>query len=193
MSYIHVTYTREVEEDVLTALEMWLWHTFGFEIRRMAPLAEPVYAFEAKRQQYSSSMILQELLEQCPEDAVKLLAVTERDLFIPMLSFVFGLAQLNGKVAVISLARLRQGFYGFAENRPLLLARTMKEAVHELGHTFGLVHCRDKSCAMSLSTSIRQVDAKTDRFCDECNLVLQENIKWIRQQSADHMLMENKK
>jgi len=180
VSFIHVTHTREVEDDVLTALEMWLWHTFGSEIRRMAPLADPAYAFEAKRRQYSSSMILQELLEDCPAEAVKLLAVTEKDLFIPMLSFVYGLAQLNGKVAVISLARLRQEFYGFAENRPLLLARAVKEAVHELGHTFGLVHCLNKSCAMSLSTNIRQVDAKGDKFCADCTYLLQQNLELMR-------------
>lgn len=193
MNFIHVTHTRDVDDDVLTALEMWLWHTFGFEIRRMAPFAEPVYALDAKRQQYSSSMILQELLEACPANAVKLLAVTEKDLFIPMLSFVYGLAQLNGRVAVISLARLRQEFYGFTENRPLLLARTMKEAVHELGHTFGLVHCLDKSCAMSLSTNIRQVDGKSDKFCSDCNFLLQENIKLMRRQTAPHLFEENQK
>lgn len=180
MNFIHVTHTRDVDDDVLTALEMWLWHTFGFEIRRMAPFAEPVYALDAKRQQYSSSMILQELLEACPANAVKLLAVTEKDLFIPMLSFVFGQAQLNGTLAIVSLARLRQEFYQLPANPPLLLARACKETVHEMGHTFGLTHCLERKCPMSLSTTIQQVDGKGENFCANCTIVLRESLQLLR-------------
>jgi hypothetical protein len=76
---------------------------------------------------------------------VKLLAVTERDLFIPVLTFVFGHAQLGGRVAVISLARLRQEFYGLPRIASLFFSSALlKEALHEAGHTFGLVHCPDK-------------------------------------------------
>lgn len=176
MSYIYLIATAEIEEDVLTSVEMWLWHTFGFEVRRLAPFDEPDFAYDVKRNQYSSSLILQQFLTACPPDAEKLLALTSKDLFIPMLSFVFGQAQLAGKLAIVSTARLSQQFYGFAENRPLMLARTLKEVVHEVGHTFGLVHCLDKSCPMSLSTDIRQVDAKGDEFCADCAMILRENI-----------------
>ena len=176
MTYIYLIATAEMEEDVLTAVEMWLWHTFGFEVRGLEQLTDPDFAYDAKRNQYSSSLILQKLLAACPPDAEKLLALTSKDLFIPMLSFVFGQAQLSGKLAIVSIARLNQKFYGFSENRPLMLARALKEVVHEVGHTFGLVHCLDKRCPMSLSTDIRQVDAKGDEFCRDCAMILRENI-----------------
>ena len=104
-------------------------------------------------------------MERCPADALKLLAITERDLFIPVLTFVYGHAQLGGRVAAISLARLRQEFYGLPANQPVFLERALKEALHETGHTFGLVHCADRECAMSLATNIRQIDLKRAAFC----------------------------
>jgi archaemetzincin len=96
------------------------------------------------------------------------LAVTERDLFVPVLTFVFGQAQLGGRVAVISLARLRQEFYGLAINREVFAERAAKEALHETGHMFGLVHCADRACAMSLATNVRQIDTKQAAFCAPC-------------------------
>jgi archaemetzincin len=103
-----------------------------------------------------------------PGDAGKLLAVTERDLFVPVLTFVFGQAQLGGRAAVVSLARLRQEFYGLEPNRECFLERAAKEALHETGHLFGLVHCADRSCAMSLATNVRQIDTKQAAFCAPC-------------------------
>ena len=103
-----------------------------------------------------------------PADAGKLLAVTERDLFIPVLTFVFGQAQLGGRVGVVSFARLRQEFYGLAPNREVFLERAYKEALHETGHLFGLVHCAERKCAMSLATTVRQIDLKDDAFCAAC-------------------------
>jgi archaemetzincin len=71
-------------------------------------------------------------------------------------------------VAAISLARLRQEFYGQPPNREILLQRALKEALHETGHMFGLVHCADRNCAMSLATNIRHIDAKRAEFCAGC-------------------------
>jgi archaemetzincin len=127
---------------------------------------------------------LRDLLKQCPADAVRVLAITEKDLFIPMLSFVFGQAQLQGQMAIVSLARLRQEFYELPANRALFLARALKETVHELGHTFGLTHCLDRKCPMSLSTSIQQVDGKTDEFCESCKILLRETLIMLQKQVA---------
>jgi archaemetzincin len=94
--------------------------------------------------------------------------VTTRDLFIPVLTFVFGQAQLGGRLGVVSLARLKQEFYGLPENRDVFLQRAAKEALHEAGHLFGLVHCADHECAMALSTGVRQIDLKQASFCSPC-------------------------
>jgi archaemetzincin len=126
------------------------------------------FAFDARRNQYASVAVLALLAGLCPGDAARLVGVTERDLFIPVLTFVFGQAQLGGRVAVVSLARLRQEFYGLPANREVFLDRARKEALHEAGHTYGLVHCSDRSCAMSLSTRVQQIDQKRPAFCEQC-------------------------
>jgi archaemetzincin len=75
---------------------------------------------------------------------------------------------LGGRIAVISLARLRQEFYGLAPDRDIFLQRAFKEALHETGHMFGLVHCADAACAMSLATNVRHIDRKHAAFCAPC-------------------------
>jgi archaemetzincin len=93
-------------------------------------------------------------------------------LAIPMLSFLFGQAQFDGPIAVVSLCRLHQEFYGLPEREDLLRERTVKEVLHELGHTFGLVHCAETACAMSLSTHIQFVDLKAEKYCARCGTQL---------------------
>jgi archaemetzincin len=109
------------------------------------------------------------LLRRCPEDGYKLLAVTGRDLFIPVLTFVFGHAQLGGRAGIVSLARLRQEFYGLPPDPEILRQRAEKEVLHEGGHMFGLVHCAERRCAMSLATGVRQIDSKENAFCAPCS------------------------
>jgi archaemetzincin len=133
----------------------------------------PLSAFDPARRQYSAPVVLKTLLETTPDQ--KLLAITCVDLFIPMLSFVYGQAQLGGNVAVVSLARLRQEFYGLPGNAALLAGRARKEAVHETGHLFGLVHCEQPDCAMRLSTNVRQLDLKGDALCPGCAALAREN------------------
>ena len=167
MRYLYVGATPEVDREALASVRERMAAEFGAPVRELElPAIE--FAFDRGRQQYGSIPVLEMLSRVCPVDAWKLLAVTERDLFIPVLTFVYGHAQLGGRVAVISLARLRQEFYGLAPNREIFLERAHKEALHELGHTIGLVHCADRSCAMSLGTNIRQIDGKRDAFCALC-------------------------
>jgi archaemetzincin len=155
------------DPDAMAYLHERMPSVFGLEARGLE-LPGLDFAYDPRRGQYGSIPALGLLLERCPPDALKLLAVTECDLFIPALTFVYGQAQLGGRVAVISLARLRQEFYGLPPNREVLLQRAWKEALHETGHTFGLVHCADRTCAMSLATNIRHIDAKRAEFCAAC-------------------------
>jgi len=173
-----------IDEEAMSTLETSLWQIFGFDIKRLPVLPEPEYALDQKTKQYNSTLILKNLLRGVPNDAVRVLGITQCDLFIPMLSFVFGHAQVNGTVAVISLARLHQQFYHLPENKLLFIRRMMKEAVHELGHTFGLVHCSDTQCAMSLSNAIQQVDKKTEELCENCSILFDEISKHIRRENG---------
>jgi archaemetzincin len=192
VKYIYLAAIGIVDDDTLATLETSLWHEFGFEVRRMRPFGDPSYAFDAQRNQYSSTMVLRELVRQCPHDAVRLLAVTELDLFIPMLSFIYGQAQLGGRVSIVSLSRLRQEFYTLPANRTLALSRLMKEALHELGHTFGLTHCIEKGCPMSLATNIHQLDLKGSDFCSGCSILVRESLDMIRKQTPEHLPEERK-
>ncbi len=177
MTAIHVATVGEVDEEVVAAIEAGLGTTFDVAPHRLKPFPDPAQAYDAARGQYSSIAIMKDLVRHRPPGAERVLAVTERDLFIPMLSFIYGQAQLQGNVAMISLARLRQEFYGLPANRSLLLVRAVKEALHEVGHTFGLIHCLDGKCPMSLSTNIRQLDAKGAVFCASCVIILQETVR----------------
>jgi len=167
MRYLYVAAIEEVEPEALTTVTGRLQTEFEVPVRRME-MGSIDFAFDAARRQYGSVPVLEMLLRHCPPDAYKLLAVTERDLFIPVLTFVFGQAQLGGRVGVVSFARLRQEFYGLAPHREIFLERANKEALHETGHLFGLVHCAERTCAMSLATTVRQIDLKDDAFCAAC-------------------------
>jgi archaemetzincin len=90
------------------------------------------------------------------------------DLYIPVLTFVFGEAQLKDGAAVVSAHRLRQEFYGMPADTDLLHERLLKEALHELGHTYGLRHCPDYTCVMSSSTGVERIDLKNAEFCPNC-------------------------
>lgn len=125
------------------------------------------YAFDSNRRQYNSKMILRQLAGVA-HNALKLLAVTDVDLFVPILTYVFGLAEVGGPCAIISIYRLRPQFYGYPPNQDLLLERIEKTALHELGHSLGLVHCRDRRCVMHSSTSITDTDFKQSDFCPTC-------------------------
>ena len=149
---------------------------FTADIVRLKEGPDPRYAWDDHRGQHNSEIILRRLLAEAPPDVDRVLGVTSVDLFIPMLSFVFGQAQLNGKAAVVSSARLDPTFHGFPVNPALTAARLSREAVHELGHTLGLTHCIVRACPMSLATTIAQLDAKSPELCEGCRSVLKEKI-----------------
>lgn len=126
-------------------------------------------SYAADRGQYHATLILAALLRHLPTPADKIIGVTSLDLFIPILTFVFGQSLLDGPGAIVSTYRLRNEFYGLPEDEGLLVDRTLKEAVHELGHAFGLVHCPDYNCVMHSSSNVEGVDVKGAFFCAECS------------------------
>jgi archaemetzincin len=184
VSSIALAAAGPVDGEALDLAEARLASRIGLPTSRLAPLPDPSYAFDTARKQFSSTLIMRDALGRRPAGATKLLVVTENDLFIPMLSFVFGQAQLHGPVALLSLARLRQEFYGLPPNRSLFLVRVGKEALHEIGHTFGLTHCLDPGCAMALATNVSQLDAKGSDFCDSCAILVREAVRASRVEIA---------
>jgi len=129
---------------------------------------EPEFAFNPLRRQYHSTEILKKILSRATSETWKVLAVTEMDLYIPVLTFVFGEAQLAQGGAVVSTHRLRQEFYGLPTDPELVRERLLKESLHELGHTYGLRHCLDYTCVMSSSNAVERIDLKGFEFCPAC-------------------------
>jgi archaemetzincin len=125
-------------------------------------------SYSKERAQYFSTSIISEAIKLSDALNGKVVILTEADLFIPVLTFVFGEAQLNGKHSIVSVCRLHEEFYTGKTDEDLLLKRTMKEILHELGHNFGLKHCHDWDCVMHSSTSIEEVDIKGDNYCKAC-------------------------
>jgi archaemetzincin len=133
------------------------------------------FAYDALRGQYHSTAILKRLRKVPSTESWRLLGVTESDLFIPILTFVFGEAQLGpdqATTAVVSMHRLHQEFYGLPADPALLADRLLKESLHEIGHTLGLRHCGDYRCVMSSSPAVENIDLKGASFCGTCATLL---------------------
>jgi archaemetzincin len=139
-------------------------------IDRTLPI--PKEAFESKRQQYRSNVILSKIRSlAAKEDSLDhILGIVDVDIYVPELNFVFGEAECPGKAALISLWRLRPEFYDAAPNIERFVERSTKEAVHELGHALGLRHCSNLFCVMYFSNSIFETDRKQSLFCNKCQL-----------------------
>jgi archaemetzincin len=129
---------------------------------------DPEFAYHPERQQYHSSEILQAMQIYRGADSWRLLGVTGVDLYIPILTFVFGEAQMGGPCGLVSAHRLQQEFYGLPPDCEVVQERLLKEAVHELGHTLDLTHCDDYQCAMAPSHAVEWIDLKESTLCGAC-------------------------
>jgi archaemetzincin len=176
MADINLVSVGDVDPSTVEFLSVALNDSLGLTCRILDTVVPVDFAFDSKRNQYNSMELLARLAGSSWPGNGKILGVADVDLFIPILTFVFGQAQLRNRTALVSVFRLRQQFYGLPEAPELFLERCEKEAIHELGHTFGLVHCKDFSCVMHFSNSIEQVDLKGNAFCPACTPLLEEQM-----------------
>ena len=163
--------------EVVEQLAAALARTFGTPCRIRPETLDIAFALDERRGQHYSTAILQRL-ELMPNSGARVLAVTSADLYVPVLTFVFGEAQLEGPCAVVSTARLREEFYGLPARADLFRERLLKEAVHELGHTFGLRHCADWNCVMTSSHAVERLDVKGAEFCRACRQPIAQSSYW---------------
>jgi archaemetzincin len=159
----------EVDRRLLEELRGGLGKHFRLPIEILSGSLNLELAFHPERQQYHSSELLARMQDQVRHDCWRLLGVTAADLYIPILTFVFGEAQLGGRCALVSLHRLRQEFYGLPPDPELLSQRLVKESVHELGHTLELTHCHDYTCVMAASHAVEWIDIKDPQLCNVCH------------------------
>jgi archaemetzincin len=168
MKRLHLLPIGPVDAQLLEWLAQALHEKFRMPTEILSPALDPAFALHAERQQYHSSEILASMQRYINGNTWRLLGVTQLDLYIPILTFVFGEAQMGGPAAIVSYHRLRQQFYGLPENMDVLANRLLVEAVHELGHTLRLTHCHDFRCAMAPAHAVEWIDIKDSGFCEDC-------------------------
>ena len=172
MSFIQIVPIKLSETLGLTRLQEAVKKAFNIEAVISNSAIDISDTYNHQRNQYHSSKLLIKLKGMKSEEAIKIIGVTELDLFVPILTFVFGEAQLKGDASVISALRLKNQFYGLPEDRKLMTERICKEAVHELAHNFGLLHCGDYRCVMKSSTYVEDIDIKSIDLCPACKKLL---------------------
>ena len=152
----------------LSRLALCLEERFLYHITVERALAVPRTAVNSARQQMFLSTLTGKVLRQYPDGDGLLLAITEFDLYKTSHRYIFGDADEQRRIAVVSLHRLRSEFYGEDADDNVLFQRTLKECVHEIGHAVGLKHCYNARCAMYYSNSIFETDNKMSHFCETC-------------------------
>lgn len=168
MKLLHLVPVGTPDAELLDWLRREL--TEGFRIPcAIEPALDPAFAYHPERSQHHSSELLARLQQDFAyKKSWRVLGVTNLDLYIPILTFVFGEAQMGGPCSIVSYHRLRQEFYGLPPGRDLLARRLLIESIHELGHTLHLTHCQDYECVMASSHAVEWIDLKQWTFCADC-------------------------
>jgi archaemetzincin len=161
---------------MIEAIGQGISRIFGFQTEQARLLENLSFAFDPNRRQYHSTPILDRLAHLAPEYACKVIGIVEVDLYIPILTHVYGEAQLGGKASIVSTFRLNEGPLAMSFQEKFR-QRLFKEAIHELGHTFNLRHCPEHTCIMHYCRTEADVDRKTDQLCRYCRIMLQDEIK----------------
>lgn len=160
-----------IDPSLLIVLAEELEAVSGRRVGVLPPLPTPEEAYEVWRKQYRATVFLQRLLPVKEAGWERVLGIANVDLYVPGLNFVFGEADPTIGVAVFSLFRLQPGAE-LPDAEAQLCRRALTEAVHELGHTYGLRHCPDPACVMFFSNSLADTDRKGSAFCRRCQEVL---------------------
>jgi archaemetzincin len=156
--------TGRVAEDVL--------REFHYPVQQMDCTIDISHFYNPGRRQYDANKLLKMITQQAPANALKVIGMVRVDLYIPILTYIFGQAKLNGHTGLASLYRLRNEHYGLEPDDELLRNRFSKVVIHELGHTFGLIHCSNPVCIMRSSTYVEDLDQKNKQFCYRCSAEL---------------------
>jgi archaemetzincin len=164
-----------VPKDLLRWLANRLAEVLDADTAIGEQIALPEAGYDPKRDQFASGAMLNALRARVYPEADRLLGLADVDCYVPSLNFVFGQAALRSGPAFVALPRLRPSFYGLPEDPDLFRQRVLKEAVHELGHTWGLEHCKNPSCVMHFSNRLRDTDRKGAEYCPRCQRLLEQS------------------
>ncbi|MBU1197802.1 archaemetzincin [Candidatus Micrarchaeota archaeon] len=157
----------------ITKLKKPLADQFQFEVDVAPQLYSVDYAaFNTDRGQWNAEHVLAQMrsgFAEAPYSVV--LAYFPYDAYAHNYKRVFGIADNNGKVALVAYHYLDPAFHGEA-NDELFLDRLLKKSTHHVGHALGLSHCSRRSCVMNFSRNLLFLDRKTPNFCNKCRFLL---------------------
>jgi len=156
------------KKDFLEKLVNEIVHEYRFPVYIEESLLDLSEFYDPMRRQYDGNKLLKEIESRVSPHYIKKVGLFRVDLFIPILTYIFGQAALNGNTGIASLYRLRNEQYGMKKDQDLLLDRFRKVIIHELGHTFGLIHCHIPGCVMRSSTYVEDIDQKSNNLCSSC-------------------------
>ncbi len=165
---IILTTCGRFEDDLTKRIIQDLEHEFSLPVTLNQCDPDLALHYNPVRRQYDANALLQMVSSSCSPGTFKTMGLFRVDLYIPILTYIFGQAVLNGKAGIASLYRLRNELYGLEQNRGLLIDRFSKVVLHEMGHSFGLIHCHNPVCIMRSSTYVEDIDQKEGHFCRSC-------------------------
>ncbi|MBU0544003.1 MAG: archaemetzincin family Zn-dependent metalloprotease [Proteobacteria bacterium] len=172
------------DPEITDPVKMEIKRIFGFPALIIPVLEDVDFAHDTGRNQYYSTSILKQLEKLAPSFAIKIIAITKVDLFVPILTHVYGEAQLGGRACVVSTYRLKDQISA-QQREAVFMQRIVKEAIHELGHTFNLRHCKEHVCIMHYCRTELDVDRKSDQLCRYCKILLDDEIKRLWKSGAE--------
>lgn len=165
-----------IPAEILQEIGMGIKNTFGANFRIMAKMNMPPEAHNHFRKQYDTDKLMT-ILSELPEvkfiePSIPTLVITDQDVFYNGYGFVFAAEYVKEGFLLMSIARLKTDFYGEKPDMSKLRDRTVKEAIHLIGHYVGAEHCPHKECVMAYSPSVKDIDVKSEKFCDKCKHVI---------------------
>ncbi|HUA16456.1 MAG TPA: archaemetzincin [Verrucomicrobiae bacterium] len=180
MKLVHLLPVGDVDSLLLEFLWAAIPRYLPVTCEILPNVLDPSPSYHIERQQYHSSEILQRMQSLVQRQDWRLLGVASVDLYIPILKYVFGEAQMAGPCALVSYHRLRQEFYGLDRDDALLGQRLLKESVHELGHTLDLRHCQDYRCVMASAHAVEWIDLRDSSLCQSCRARVQSGTSLLK-------------
>jgi archaemetzincin len=156
------------EKDLLELIVDDVEREFSVPVKTREGFLDLSIYYDPARKQYNGNELLMEIESRFATETTKTLGIFNVDLFIPILTYIFGQAFLNGRSGIASIYRLSNERYGIKKNQTIFIDRIRKEVIHELGHTCGLIHCSNPTCVMRSSTYVEDIDQKEHRLCHKC-------------------------
>jgi archaemetzincin len=159
-------------KDILETIAENVKREFSFPVNIKEGHLDLSEFYDASRRQYNGNALLKLVDSNFSSGSFKTIGLFSVDLFIPILTYIFGQAMLNGRTGIASLYRLSNERYGMPADETLLMDRFRKEVIHELGHNFGLLHCSNPTCVMRSSTYVEDIDQKSPNLCARCRAAI---------------------